>query len=76
MNEHVGRAAAVVRRVLPPPRFFGFLLVLAVVFAVAYGVGSAVGPVAPDMHGSDPESGVPGTSGGGGGGDSHGTHGR
>ncbi|WBB61740.1 hypothetical protein O7599_04080 [Streptomyces sp. WMMC500] len=71
MNEQVGRAVAAVRGALPPPRFFGFLLVLAVVFAVAYGVGSAVGPVAPDMHGSDPESGVSDAPAG----DSHGTHG-
>lgn len=75
MNEHVGRAAAVVRGVLPPPRFFGFLLLLAVVFAVAYAVGSAVGPVAPDMRGSDPETGVSDAPAGDGG-DSHGTHGR
>ncbi|GAA2106891.1 hypothetical protein [Streptomyces synnematoformans] len=72
MNEQFGRAGTALRSALPPPRFFGFLLVLAVVFAVAYGVGSAVGPVAPDMRGSDPESSVGDAPGG----DSHGTHGR
>ncbi|MEV6029259.1 hypothetical protein [Streptomyces sp. NPDC052036] len=40
------------RRLLPPPAFCGFLLLLALVFSVSYAVGSAAGPVAPGMHGS------------------------
>lgn len=38
-------------RSLPPPAFWTFLLLLVVVFAGAYAVGRAVGPVAPGMHG-------------------------
>lgn len=50
------------RRFLPPPALCGFLLLLVLVFAVSYAVGTAAGPVAPGMHGS-------GGSGGGGDGD-------
>ncbi|MDQ0790872.1 hypothetical protein [Streptomyces sp. B3I8] len=40
------------RRALPPPALFGFLLLLVVAFAAAYAVGTGAGPVAPGMHGS------------------------
>ena len=40
------------RRALPPPALFGFLLLLVVAFAAAYAVGTGTGPVAPGMHGS------------------------
>ncbi|MFE1442387.1 hypothetical protein [Streptomyces sp. NPDC058739] len=36
-----------VRKLLPPPALFGFLLLMAVVFVVSYAVGVKVGPVAP-----------------------------
>ncbi|NSC25356.1 hypothetical protein FM076_31080 [Streptomyces albus subsp. chlorinus] len=36
----------------PAPALCGFLLLLALVFAASYTVGSAVGPVAPGMHGT------------------------
>ncbi|MFE7430484.1 MULTISPECIES: hypothetical protein [unclassified Streptomyces] len=35
----------------PPPALWGFLFLLGVLFAGAYAVGAAVGPVAPGMHG-------------------------
>ncbi|MFB7653292.1 MULTISPECIES: hypothetical protein [unclassified Streptomyces] len=44
------------RSYLPPPALCGFLVLLVLVFAVSYGVGRSVGPVAPGMHG-------PGTTG-------------
>ena len=44
-----------------PPALCGFLLLLALVFALSYAVGAQVGPVAPGMHGTS-------SSGGGGGG--------
>ncbi|MEU6351331.1 hypothetical protein ABZ896_18660 [Streptomyces sp. NPDC047072] len=49
-------------RYVPPPALCGFLLLLALMFGVSYGVGAASGPVAPGMHGT-------GTGGGGGAGD-------
>ncbi|WP_404961403.1 hypothetical protein [Streptomyces sp. 147326] len=43
----------------PPPALAGFVVLLAAVFALSYGVGSAAGPVAPGLHrtGSDAGSG-------------------
>ncbi|MEU3206066.1 hypothetical protein ABZ702_19735 [Streptomyces cyaneofuscatus] len=38
-------------RWFPPPALWAFLFLLGAVFAGAYGVGQAVGPVAPGMHG-------------------------
>ncbi|MFJ3939731.1 hypothetical protein [Streptomyces parvus] len=38
-------------RWLPPPALWAFLFLLGGVFAGAYAVGQAVGPVAPGMHG-------------------------
>ncbi|MVO86439.1 hypothetical protein GPA10_17140 [Streptomyces sp. p1417] len=74
------------RRWRPPPALLGFLVLLVVVFAVAYQVGSSVGPVAPGMRSSDPggDTGPEGGTGGAGGtgrdegghGGSHGGHGR
>ncbi|KPI06870.1 hypothetical protein OK074_4051 [Actinobacteria bacterium OK074] len=54
---------ASLRKLAPPPALCGFLLLLAALFTVAYGVGGAVGPVAPGMHGSSAVK----PSGGGGG---------
>ncbi|THA86605.1 hypothetical protein [Streptomyces sp. A0592] len=34
----------------PPPALTGFVVLLLAVFALAYGVGSAAGPVAPGMR--------------------------
>lgn len=34
----------------PMPLLVGFVALLAVLFAVAYGVGRSAGPVAPGMH--------------------------
>lgn len=50
----------------PPPALCGFLLLLALIFAVSYGVGVGAGPVAPGMRG-DSTSGDGGAPGGGGG---------
>ncbi|MGW2651669.1 hypothetical protein ACWC2T_44080 [Streptomyces sp. NPDC001393] len=41
-------AGAVLWKLAPPPALCGFLLLLALVFAVSY----AAGPVAPGMHGT------------------------
>ncbi|GGT31869.1 hypothetical protein [Streptomyces chromofuscus] len=38
---------------LPPPALGAFLLLLAAVFVVSYGVGSTVGPIGPGMHRTD-----------------------
>lgn len=57
----VGGAAGRVRRFLPPPALCGFLLLLALVFGGSYAVGSALGPVSPGMHDTDPGSGGDGT---------------
>ncbi|MET9607887.1 hypothetical protein ABZZ17_22920 [Streptomyces sp. NPDC006512] len=38
------------RRWAPPPALTGFVLLLAAVFALSYGVGAAAGPVAPGMR--------------------------
>ncbi|MFJ8768773.1 hypothetical protein [Streptomyces clavifer] len=40
-----------ITRFVPPPALWAFLLLLGVVFAGAYAVGQAVGPVSPGMHG-------------------------
>lgn len=60
-------AGAVLRRAAPPPALCGFLLLLALIFTVSYAVGTASGPVAPGMHGTD--TGGAGTGGTGGVGD-------
>lgn len=56
------------RKLAPPPALCGFLLLLALMFAVSYGVGAAAGPVAPGMHGTGTSSGggTVGTGDGGG----------
>ena len=50
-------ASAVLRKLVPPPALCGFLLLLALMFAVSYAVGAAYGPVAPGMHGTRTGSG-------------------
>ncbi|MFD3550003.1 hypothetical protein ACFWUW_31225 [Streptomyces sp. NPDC058655] len=57
----------------PPPALSGFLVLLVVVFAASYGVGSAAGPVAPGMHSPGVGTG-PGADGSGGTGGMGGTH--
>lgn len=68
-----GAASALpaLRGALPPPALCGFLLLLAVVFAGSYAVGSLVGPVAPGMH-SAPFGGAAKDDGSGGTGHGHG----
>ncbi|WP_435225632.1 hypothetical protein [Streptomyces sp. Tue6028] len=61
-------AGAALRKAAPPPALCGFLLLLALMFAVSYAVGSAAGPVAPGMHGTG-TTGHDGPSGTGGSGD-------
>ncbi|MEU7423759.1 hypothetical protein [Streptomyces sp. NPDC040750] len=58
-------AGAVLRKLVPSPALCGFLLLLALMFAVSYAVGAAAGPVAPGMHGTGTSRGD-GDSGGGG----------
>ncbi|SDN14099.1 hypothetical protein [Streptomyces wuyuanensis] len=64
-------ALPALRGALPPPALCGFLLLLAVVFAGSYAVGSLVGPVAPGMH-SAPSDGAAEDDGSGGTGHGHG----
>jgi hypothetical protein len=59
-------AGVVLRKLMPPPALCGFLLLLAVVFAASYVAGSAVGPVAPGMHGTSDSKGGDGGTGGSG----------
>ncbi|MFD9213894.1 hypothetical protein ACIOWI_31795 [Streptomyces sp. NPDC087659] len=47
-------ALPALRKAAPPPALCGFLLLLAVVFAVSHAAGAAVGPVAPGMHTTAP----------------------
>ncbi|MDT0464496.1 hypothetical protein [Streptomyces gibsoniae] len=58
-------AGAVLRKLVPPPALCGFLLLLALMFAVSYAVGAATGPVAPGMHGTGVSPGGDGSEGGG-----------
>lgn len=58
-------AGAALRKLVPSPALCGFLLLLALMFAVSYAVGAVAGPVAPGMHGTGT---APGDGGGGGGG--------
>lgn len=46
---------AAVRRAVLPPAPLGFLLLLALMFALSYAVGSAAGPVPSDMSGTSTE---------------------
>ncbi|GHB28149.1 hypothetical protein GCM10010392_65400 [Streptomyces clavifer] len=46
-------------RGVPPPALWVFLLLLGALFAGAYAVGNAVGPVAPGMHGPGVTGGTP-----------------
>uniref|UniRef100_A0AAU2JHI1 Uncharacterized protein n=1 Tax=Streptomyces sp. NBC_00049 TaxID=2903617 RepID=A0AAU2JHI1_9ACTN len=41
----------------PPPALAGFVVLLAAMFTLAYGVGAAAGPVAPGMRDNDTRSG-------------------
>ncbi|MER6448152.1 hypothetical protein [Streptomyces venezuelae] len=46
-------ATTALRRWAPPPALLGFVALLVVMFAAAYGVGASAGPVAPGMHATD-----------------------
>ncbi|WP_108990055.1 hypothetical protein [Streptomyces coelicoflavus] len=63
------------RALAPPPVLYGFLLLLALMFAVSYAVGSVAGPVAPGMSGSS-DTGVEAPGNGGAGGDGGGSGGQ
>lgn len=52
----------------PPPALTGFVVLLLAMFALAYGVGAAAGPVAPGMRSTVGDGGSPGQYGPGGGG--------
>jgi hypothetical protein len=45
-------ASTALRKMTPPPALCGFLVLLALMFALSYAAGSAAGPVAPGMHGT------------------------
>ncbi|MHB6905665.1 hypothetical protein [Streptomyces sp. DB-54] len=54
------------RRLLPARSVLGFAALLALLFALSYAVGGAVGPVAPGLHPADrPGTGNPEAPGGG-----------
>ncbi|AIA01985.1 hypothetical protein SAZ_07870 [Streptomyces noursei ZPM] len=58
-----------IRRLLPARSVLGFVALLALLFALSYAVGGAVGPVAPGLHPADrPRGGTPDAPGGGSGG--------
>ncbi|WP_405452387.1 hypothetical protein [Streptomyces erythrochromogenes] len=68
------QAPATTGRWGPPPALTGFVVLLLAMFALAYGVGSAAGPVAPGMRSTvgdvgpaEPGGGMGGMSGGMGG---------
>ncbi|AXG80418.1 hypothetical protein [Streptomyces paludis] len=48
-------------RWLPPPALTGFLVLLVAVFGLSYGIGSAIGPVAPGMRPGSVSGGDSGT---------------
>ncbi|APU43535.1 hypothetical protein ACFCYM_12915 [Streptomyces sp. NPDC056254] len=56
----------------PPPALTGFAVLLLAMFALAYGVGSAAGPVAPGLRSTVGEAGPSGRSGDGGSGNTGG----
>ncbi|QEV49181.1 hypothetical protein CP980_32565 [Streptomyces vinaceus] len=58
----VFRVPAVAGRWAPPPAWAGFVLLLLAMFALAYGVGAAAGPIAPGMHSPRTDPGSPGGS--------------
>ncbi|MFE9928853.1 hypothetical protein [Streptomyces sp. NPDC005533] len=64
------------RRGAPPPALAGFVVLLAALFALSYGVGAAAGPVAPGLHrtGTGTGTGSGSTGGSHGGGGMSGTH--
>ncbi len=61
------QAPAATGRWGPPPALTGFVVLLLAMFALAYGVGSAAGPVAPGMRSTVGDAGSPERSGPGGG---------
>ncbi|MGW9120322.1 hypothetical protein ACWGRV_27545 [Streptomyces sp. NPDC055663] len=54
---------AKIARFVPSPALWAFLFLLGAVFAGAYAVGQAVGPVAPGMHGPGITGDAPGRDG-------------
>ncbi|MEU1201130.1 hypothetical protein ABZ446_33595 [Streptomyces sp. NPDC005813] len=48
--------STVLRKGVPPPALCGFLLLLALMFALSYVAGAFAGPVAPGMRGADTRS--------------------
>ncbi|MFG2989373.1 hypothetical protein ACGFZK_08785 [Streptomyces sp. NPDC048257] len=48
--EYPPPAITALKRWAPPPPLAGFLALLILMFAVAYGVGTTAGPVAPGMR--------------------------
>ncbi|MDX3228520.1 hypothetical protein [Streptomyces sp. ME19-01-6] len=63
------------RRFVPPRALLGFLVLLGVLFAASYAVGSAAGPVAPWMRPAGPSGADPGDGGGSGSEEGGGMHG-
>ncbi|MGW7006886.1 hypothetical protein ACWGCW_29760 [Streptomyces sp. NPDC054933] len=70
-SQHLPSARGAVARFAPASAVWGFLVLLALLFAASYAVGMAAGPVAPGMHrmgggtggGGAGEGGMPGMAG-------------
>ncbi|WP_030770764.1 hypothetical protein [Streptomyces sp. NRRL F-2664] len=60
------RAPASTARWGPPPALTGFVVLLLALFTLAYGVGSAAGPVAPGLRSTVGDAGSSGPGGRGG----------
>jgi hypothetical protein len=56
-RETSSRVIAVLRGIAPAPALWGFLLLLALVFAGSYALGSAVGPIRPGTESSSTDGG-------------------
>ncbi|MFI1648374.1 hypothetical protein ACH4XT_15740 [Streptomyces avidinii] len=54
--QHPTPAITTLKQWAPPPALVGFLALLICMFAAAYGVGAAAGPVAPGMRSGEIDS--------------------
>ncbi|MEU0405107.1 hypothetical protein ABZ318_33830 [Streptomyces sp. NPDC006197] len=62
-RESSSRVVAALRGIAPAPAVWGFLLLLALVFAGSYALGSAVGPIGPGTQSTSTDEGDDGRQG-------------